>query len=79
MINDFTIAALKKTAKLAATTILEGVSYAFDKGAEYADEAKEYVDSLDKKDLSGRNSRKEKRSPSSTQNGWTTGYNDQEK
>jgi len=75
MINDFTITALKKTAKIAATTLLEGVSYVLDKGAEYADEAKEYVQDLDKKDLSGRNARQEKRDQGSSTNGNTNGWN----
>ncbi len=52
---------LKKTLKMVATGVLDTASMVLDKCAEYADEAKEYVVSLDVKDTTAREARKEKR------------------
>ena len=41
--------------------VLEGVSYVGDKVAEGSDELQEWVENLDKKDISARESRNEKR------------------
>jgi len=51
----------KTAATTAATTVLEGVSYVGDKVAEGSDELQEWVENLDKKDISTRESRNEKR------------------
>lgn len=61
MLDSITGTMLKKTAKTVVTGVLSGVSNLLDKGAEFADEAVEYIETLDKKDTSGRDSRKEKR------------------
>lgn len=65
MFNSVVGAMAKKLAKTAATTALEGVSYLGDKVAEYSDEAQEWVENLDKKDISAREERQRKRNSDS--------------
>lgn len=52
---------LKKTLKVVAVTALDTVSMVLDKGAEYADEGKDYINSLEVKETSKRENRKENR------------------
>jgi len=61
MLNDLTLSVLGTVLKSTAKTALEGISFVGDKVAEYSDEAKEYLEELDKKDTSGREARAEKR------------------
>lgn len=61
MLKSLTGTVLKKTAKTVATSALEGVSFLMDKGAELADDAQEWVESLDTKDISAREERQKKR------------------
>lgn len=61
MFGPITNALIKKTVKTVTTSVLEGVSTVLDKGAELADDAQEWVESLDEKDRTAREDRKEKR------------------
>lgn len=51
----------KKTLKAVAVTALDAASMVLDKGAELADEGKDYIKALDVKDTSARKERQEKR------------------
>lgn len=59
--NEISWGLVKTLAKTAAKTALAGLSFVGDKVAEYSDDAKEYIEDLDKKDTSGRDARTEKR------------------
>lgn len=62
-------AVAKKALITVSTGVLEGVSYLFDKGAELADEAHDYVEALGKteRDLTEREKRQDKRSGGKTE------------
>jgi len=62
MFGKITQAVVKKTAKTLAVGALEGLSTILDKGAEFADEASDFVDSLGKEEKGkARDIRNEKR------------------
>ena len=61
MIGPISEKLLKKTLKTVASTVLETASMVLDKGAELADDANEWVESLDKKDTTARDDRNKKR------------------
>jgi len=62
MLSKITTTMLKEGLKSAVTITLEVASAAMDKGAELADDAKEYIESLDAKDTTARDARNESRS-----------------
>jgi len=72
MLNKITKAMLEQTLKTAATTACDIASTVLDKGAEYSDNAKKYIESLDSIDTTKRDTRNEDREPLK----WPSFFND---